>query len=57
MKNFNNIQFMLLALHAFCNTDMTDNSTQALNGNVPAQESDYTAYEQIEEMGFSSSNC
>ena len=48
---------MLLALHAFCNTDMTDNSTQVLNGNVPAQESDYTAYEQIEEMGFSSSNC
>ena len=41
---------MLLGLHAFCNTDMTHNSAQVLNGNVPAQESDYTAYEQIEEM-------
>ena len=41
---------MLLGLHAFCNTDMTHNSAQVLNGNVPAQESDYTAYEQIEEI-------
>ena len=41
---------MLLGLHAFCNTDMTHNSAQVLNGNVSAQESDYTAYEQIEEM-------
>ena len=44
---------MLLEFYAFCNTDMTDNSTQVLNGNVPIQESDYTAYEQTENMSSS----
>ena len=44
---------MLLEFYAFCNTDMTDNSTQVLNENVPIQESDYTTYEQIEDMSSS----
>ena len=44
---------MLLEFCAFCNTDMTDNSTQVLNENVPIQESDYTTYEQIEDMSSS----
>ena len=51
---------MLLAFYAFCNTSMDDNSTQDLSGNVPTQESDYTAYEQIGEMSSSLvivSNC
>ena len=29
---------------------MTDNSTQLFNGNVPTEESNYTAYEQLEDM-------
>ena len=29
---------------------MTDNSTQVFNENLPTQESDYTAYEKLEEM-------
>ena len=29
---------------------MTDNSTQFFNGNVPTEESNYTAYEQLEDM-------
>ena len=41
---------MLLEFYTFCNTDMTDSSTQVRSGNVPTQESDYTAYEQIEDM-------
>ena len=44
---------MLLAFYAFCNTDMADNSTQNLSGNVPTQESDYTAYQQVGEMSSS----
>ena len=29
---------------------MTENSTQVFNGNVPIQESNYTAYDQLEDM-------
>ena len=49
-EKLNNIQFMLLALYASCNTNMTDNSTQVFNKNVPTQESDYTVSEQIEDI-------
>ena len=34
-------------------SDMADNNTQDLSGNVPTQESDYTAYERIGEMSSS----
>ena len=44
---------MLLAFYAFCNTDMADNNTQNLSGNVQTQESDYTAYQQVGEMSSS----
>ena len=50
IKNCTSIQFMVLALYTFRNTDMTDNSTQVSNENLPTQESDYTAYEQLEVM-------
>lgn len=41
---------MVLALLTFYNVDMADNSTQELPVNEPTQESNYTAYEQLEDM-------
>ena len=48
MKNCACIQFMVLAFYVFCDTGMTDSSMQVFNRNVPAQESNYTAYEQLD---------
>ena len=41
---------MVLALLTFYNIGMADNKTQELPVNEPTQESNYTAYEQLEEM-------
>ena len=41
---------MVLALLTFYNIGMADNNTQELPVNEPTQESNYTAYEQLEEM-------
>ena len=41
---------MVLALLTFYNIGMADNNTQELPVNEPIQESNYTAYEQLEEM-------
>lgn len=41
---------MVLALFTFYNTGMTDNNTQKFPINEPIQESNYTAYEQLENM-------
>ena len=41
---------MVLALLTFYNTGMADNNTQELPVNEPTQESNYTAYEQLEDM-------
>ena len=49
MENCTSIQFMLLAFYAFCNTDMTDGSTQVFNGIVPTQESK-EQLKQLEDM-------
>ena len=48
MKNCASIQFIVLAFYVFCNTGMTDSSTQVFNRNVPTQESNYTAYEELD---------
>ena len=49
MENCTSIQYKLLAFFAFCNTDMTDGSTQVFNGIVPTQESN-EQLEQLEDM-------
>ena len=41
---------MVLALLTFYNIGMADNNTQELPVNEPTQESNYTAYEQPEDM-------
>ena len=41
---------MVLALLTFYNIGMADNNTQELPVNEPTQESNYTAYEQLEDM-------